>query len=403
LTAFRSVAFRWLWASTLCAAGAQWMERVATAWLALEAGGGALGVAMVMAARMVPSLIFGLAAGTIADRRDRRTQLLFVGGAAALLMLALSVWVGRGAVELWHVVLITFLVGCAQVFDIPARQALVMDTVPREAAPNAVAMGAFAARLFGAIGALAGGALIPLLGVAGCYLVVAATYAVGVLFVLGLRVPRDVHAAPREHPPFRRALADAARLIVDVPAVRTLSIAGIACEVFAFSYMTAVPVFTRDVLGAGPEGLGTLNAAAAIGGTLAVVGLSTLPGRIRREPIMAGVYLVYGAAILVLAGTRSLWLAAAVLVVIGACAGAFDALQQTLIQLAVPDAQRGRAVGIWVLGLGSAPFGHLEMGFLAAALGAPGALLLNGSLVVAGAVVLAARAPAYRLSPRVST
>jgi predicted MFS family arabinose efflux permease len=179
--------------------------------------------------------------------------------------------------------------------------------------------------------------------------------------------------------------------------VRTLSIAGIACEVFAFSYMTAVPVFTRDVLQSGPEGLGTLNASAAIGGTLAVIGLSVLPGRVRREPLMAAVYLLYGAGIIALANTRELWLAAAVLVVVGACAGAFDALQQTLIQLAVPDAQRGRAVGIWVLGLGSAPFGHLEMGALAASFGAPSALLFNGTMVIAGALTLVVRAPLYRL------
>jgi len=178
--------------------------------------------------------------------------------------------------------------------------------------------------------------------------------------------------------------------------VRTLSLAGIACEVFAFSYMTAVPVFVRDVLDLGAEGLGTLNAAAAIGGTLAVVGLSVLPGRVRREPLMAGVYLVYGVGLMALAETRSLWVAALALVAIGACAGAFDALQQTLIQLAVPDAQRGRAVGIWVLGLGSAPFGHLEMGALAAAMGAPGALTVNGVFVLAGAMTLLVRAPAYR-------
>ena len=84
------------------------------------------------------------------------------------------------------------------------------------------------------------------------------------------------------------------------------------------------------------------------------------------------------------------------LAVMGACAAAFDVLQQTLIQLAVPDAQRGRAVGVWVLGLGSAPLGHLEMGVLVAALGAPGGLLINGALVLAAAALLLIRAPGYR-------
>jgi MFS family permease len=85
-----------------------------------------------------------------------------------------------------------------------------------------------------------------------------------------------------------------------------------------------------------------------------------------------------------------------VLVVTGFCAGAFDVLLQTLMQMAVPDAQRGRAVGVWVLGLGSAPIGHLEMGMLIAALGAPSALLINGALTVAAAATLLAREPGYR-------
>jgi MFS family permease len=85
-----------------------------------------------------------------------------------------------------------------------------------------------------------------------------------------------------------------------------------------------------------------------------------------------------------------------VLVVTGICAGAFDVLQQTLIQMAVPAEQRGRAVGVWVLSLGSAPLGHLEMGAMVAAIGAPGALLINGAITTIAAAALLARMPGYR-------
>ncbi|HEU5097702.1 MAG TPA: MFS transporter, partial [Roseiflexaceae bacterium] len=204
-------------------------------------------------------------------------------------------------------------------------------------------------------------------------------------------------AAP---PPFSHALRDAARLLVDMPAVRTLMIAGVVCEVFAFSHMTAVPLFAQDVLRVSAEGLGTLNASQSIGGAIAVALLSLLPDKTPRQPLLGAIFLLYGLAIVALGLTRELVLAAAVLVVIGVCAGAFDVLQQTLIQLAVPDAQRGRAVGLWVLGLGSAPIGHLEMGMLIAALGAPSALLINGAVTVAAAATLLVRVPAYRWAGR---
>jgi hypothetical protein len=154
------------------------------------------------------------------------------------------------------------------------------------------------------------------------------------------------------------------------------------------------------VLAAGPEGLGTLNAGASVGGTAAVVLLSLLPGRVRREPVLGAAFLLYGAALVALGVSGGLAAAVALMVVVGACAASFDVLRQTLIQTAVPAAQRGRAAGVWVLGVGSAPVGHLEMGLLTAALGAPGALLINGALVVVAAGTLLLRAPSYRWATR---
>lgn len=391
-------AFRWLWCSTLASTAGQGMERTATAWLALQAGGGAFAVGLVLAARMLPSLLFGLAAGTVADRIDRRRQLLAVGGAICCLMAAASWWIRSGPVYVWQVVAIAFALGCLQVFDTPARQALVLDTVRAEAAQRALALNALASRLALAFGALIAGALIPRGGVPSCYLAIAVASGLAAVLAVPLRVPRQ-RRGRLAHPPFLRALREAARLVIDIPAVRTLSSAGIACEIFAFSHSSALPIVAEDVLRAGAEGLGTLNAAVALGGTVAVTLLSLLPERVRREPLLGAVFVGYGLALLALSAMRALALAAVVLVVIGLCAGAFDVLQQTLIQLAVPDDQRGRAVGIWILGLGSAPFGHLEMGLLAANLGAPEALLINGAVTVVAASLLT-RVPDYRWNPR---
>jgi MFS family permease len=117
---------------------------------------------------------------------------------------------------------------------------------------------------------------------------------------------------------------------------------------------------------------------------------------VRREPMLGGVFVAYGGALLALSAARDVFSTAAVLVATGACAAAFDVLQQTLIQFAVPEQQRGRAVGVWMFGLGSAPVGYIEMGSLTASLGAPSALAINGSLVLAAALTLLVRAPAYR-------
>jgi MFS family permease len=370
------------------------MLTTTTAWLAVDDGGG-FSVGLVLAARMLPNLLFGLAAGTLADRFERTRQLLAVSLAALPLTLALNRLAASGSVPLWQLVVLSFATGCLSVFDTPARQALVMDVVPRDVAANAMALNALATRLCVALGALVAGLLIPLAGVAACYLVVGGAYVASAWLIVAVRSHTSARPA-HFGTSFGRAIRDGARLIVDVPAVRTLIIAGVACEVFGFSFQTALPVMARDVIGAGAEGLGMLSAATSIGGTLAVVMLSVLPRRAPREQIMSLVFVMYGVSLVALAGMNSLVTAAAVLVVTGACAASFDLLQQTLLQLAVSEDQRGRAVGVWVLGIGSAPEGHLEMGTLIAVLGAPTALMINGLAVAVCALVLVTIAPLYR-------
>jgi predicted MFS family arabinose efflux permease len=255
-------------------------------------------------------------------------------------------------------------------------------------------LNAVASRLFGAVGAFAGGFVIPTLGIANCYFIVAGANLVRLLLVA--LMPRIQEAnLGQDRPSLREALVGGATLIVALPTVRTLVIAAMACEIVGFSYMTAVPTLARDVLQVGAEGLGTLTAASSIGATIAVLLLTALPSRQRREPILTGVYLLYGVSILAFAASPTLLLAAVAIVVVGGCASAFDALQQTMIQLAVPENQRGRAVGVWVFSIGTAPIGHLEIGALASGIGAPLALGVNGALVVLGAVILALRSPAF--------
>ena len=403
MSALASGPFRWLLASSVAVYLGTGAQLTAIAWLALGSSGGAFTVGLALAARMLPNLLFGLPAGTLADHGNRQRLLAIVRMVSILPPLGLA-WLASTPTQVDSViplVLLSFATGTATVFDTPARQAMVMDTTPREVAPNAMALNATISRLSTAVGALVAGILIPALGVPSCFL--AATGVFLVAIVLGLPT-RPTHRQPRpsthSRPSFGQALAEAARLMFQVPEVRTLTIAAVACEIFGFSYMTAVPVFARDVLRAGPEGLGTLNAAASFGGAAAVVVLSIVPGRVPRQPVLGAVFCVYGASMMLVAPTTSLTLAAAALVVTGACAASFDVLQQTLMQLAVPEEQRGRAVGLWVLGIGSAPVGNLEMGSMVATLGAPTALAINGALVMAAAALLIIAAPAYRLRSR---
>src|SRR5262245_36342481 len=287
LSLFQLPPFRVAWASTLAAAGAQWMERVISAWLALGLGGDAIAVGATLAVRLVPFVLFGLVAGTVADRVPRRVVLMAVAATATLLSLVLAALFARGEAELWHLLAIGLLFGLVQVFDMTARSPFVVDLVAREHAPAAIALNAVALRLFGAVGAAAGGLVIPTLGVAGGYLVVAALYATGLMLLALVRAPPRPLSRAGAPVSFRRALAGTARLIVDNRAIRMLAIASLACETFGYSHQAALPSLARDVLQAGPQGLGALTAASSLGATLAVVALAALPAAVPRQPLLA--------------------------------------------------------------------------------------------------------------------
>ncbi len=107
--------------------------------------------------------------------------------------------------------------------------------------------------------------------------------------------------------------------------------------------------------GAGGDGLGMLSAASSLGATTAVLLLAAIPGSVRREPLLAAVFLLYGLGLIAFAASPSPAVALVAVLVVGGCASAFDTLQQTLAQLVVPDERRGRAVGVWMFSLGTAP------------------------------------------------
>lgn len=378
------------------------MERVLTGWLALEIGGDALAVGTVFALRMLPFWLFGLVAGTVADRFPRRLVLMIVALSSALLAAVLGWITGGGRVELWQVVAVSIVGGSAFVFDMPSRSALMVDIVGRERGARAIALNAVALRLFGAVGAFAGGMVIPTFGVSNGYFLVGAVHLIGLALVAATRVSAPDRPEASARLPFGRAVGAAARLMVEYPAVRMVVICSVAAEMFGYSHQAAMPSVAKEVLLGGPEVLGALTAASSIGSTLAVIALTALPASARRQPMVAVVLVLWGLALIALGTSSSYAASLAIMLVVGACASAIDALQQTLAQLAVPEHQRGSAVGVWVFSIGMNLFGLFQVGWLAAMIGVQPTLLLNGALGIGAAVLIAAFAPSFRPVSRTS-
>ena len=243
-------------------------------------------------------------------------------------------------------------------------------------------------------GALIAGAVMQRLGAAAAFLVLSAAQVVS--FAWLSRLQSAGMAAPATRAPLRQNLRE---YVAELRGNRTLAMLLVitaAVEVFGFSMTTALPELSTTRFDVGAEGLGMMHAARAVGGIVASIVLAGMSNLERRGLVFLVVIYAFGASLMLLAASGQFMLALAALVVVAVLAAASDILTQSMIQLSVPNALRGRAMGTWVLAIGSAPLGHLQMGALALALGVGGALYINGAALIAIGVLATVAAPRLR-------
>jgi MFS transporter, DHA1 family, staphyloferrin A biosynthesis exporter len=181
------------------------------------------------------------------------------------------------------------------------------------------------------------------------------------------------------------------------PTVLALMILAYVPRIFAVPYQTLMPVFQKDVLRVGPEGLGLLMAAPGVGAVLAVLTLASVANRFRRQGLfLVGSIIVLGLFLILFSQTTSFWLALVVLIGVGAFQMLFLASTNTMLLLTVPDELRGRVMSLYMLDRGLMPAGALFAGVVAHFIGAPSTVATMGTIVIVLALVVAWRVPVIR-------
>jgi hypothetical protein len=360
-------------------------ETVVLGWLTLELTNSPLMVGAAMAMRALPLFFVGVPAGALADVFPRHRLLLLTSFGQALTATALGLLVLLGAISLASILLLTLAAGVFRGIEHAARQSYAHDVVGPAALVHGLALLGVAMRAGWLVGSLAVGAAIAHFGTGAGYLVVAAGFIGGGVALLPAGAPpRSASASPaslwRGTVDFFGALRRDRMLLV------LMMLTG-GAEVLGFAHQALLPSLARDVLHTGPEGLGALNAARAIGG---IVGLALASARGGGGAFFLGVLVTFGASLIVLgAAPYAVGLVGVFIVVtlVNACGALADLLAQSLLQLSVPHELRGRAGGAWVVAIGLAPLGQLQIGALASLFGVSVALGASGLalVVLAGA------------------
>jgi len=394
-TSLRHLDYRYLWTGTLMMGAGQWIQQVTLGWLLYDLTGSSVLLGALNGLRALPFLVTGPMAGVAADRMDRRRLMLrtqYVLIATALLMGGL---VASGLLEVWHIFVFTLITGVAWSFSEPVRQSLIPSVVPKKDLVNAIALNSGGFNLMKVIGPALGGVLIALFGAAGNFFVQGTAY-VGVLTMIYL-----LHVPPTPEKARRSSalanLKEGFRYVWSTPAVLALMTLAYVPRIFAVPYQTLMPIFQKDVLRVGPEGLGMLMAAPGVGAVLAVLVLASAASRVRRQGLLlVGSIVVLGIFLISFSRATSFPVALVLLVVVGACQMIFLASTNTMLMLIVPDELRGRVMSLYMLDRGLMPAGALFAGVTAHFIGAPSTVTAMGTILILLTLVVAWRVPAIR-------
>lgn len=354
------------------------MQAVVVAWQVYDLTRDPLALAYVGLAQFIPMLCLLMPAGDLSDRYSRK-HILAASWVVEGLCSALLLWqAAAGVHDVRGIYAVLVLFGCGRAFTGPALQALLPQIVPREELARTLAANSMLMRTASIVGPVLGGALYAAGGGALTYAACLAGFAIGA--VLLLRVPVR-YAAPRQvlTGSMWRRFGDGIAFI----RTRPIILGTISLDLFAVllgGVVALLPVYAQEVLKVGPEGLGLLRGAMAVGEVGMGAWLSTRPFNRHVGKVMFGAVAMFGLANLVFALSTWFWLSFVALAVAGASDMVSVFIRSSLVQFSTPDAMRGRVSAVNMLFIGSSnELGEFRAGSSAAWFGAVPAAAL-GSL-----------------------
>jgi MFS family permease len=394
LAAFTYRDFRVQWIGACTSSIGTWMQIVAQNWLIVSLTNSPFYLGLDAFLQQLPIILFSLIGGVFADRYDRRRTLLVsqcvqmgTSGTLALLMFLNGRQIAR--LEIWHVLVLSFITGCAQSFGGPAYQSLIPSLVDKKDLPNAVALNSIQFNVARVLGPLAFGATLWAFNRWGysepqamnaCFLLNSLSFVVVINTLMMLRVK---HIPPATAGRMGDELRTGLSYVRNHSSLAALIVLAAATTFLGFALLTFLPIFAKQIFHQGADTFAHLMAfsgAGSIVGALIVAWLGKFP-KMGWTALL--VQAAYGVLIIAFAVSRVLWLSDILLFFTGAALMVVFSTVTSLVQMIAPNEMRGRVMSIYMLAFrGGMPLGSLVSGWLATYLGAPMVIGINGMLLV---------------------
>jgi MFS family permease len=382
LRALRARNYRLFISGQLVSLVGTWMQTVAQGWLIYRLTGSAALLGLIGFAGQIPVFVLAPLGGAIADRANRQWILVATQSAMMVLALMLGILTLFGLIEVWQIFVLASILGLANAFDIPARQAFIVGLVEREDLVNAIALNSSMVNGARVVGPAVAGILVATVGEGWCFLLNGLSYV-----AVRLVDPTSAWESIIEGFSFSWHAAPIRALLVLLGLV----------SLMGMPYAVLMPIFADRVLHSGPDAYGILMSSAGVGALAAAASLTVRKSVSGLGRWVAVAATGFGVCLIAFSTSRSLWLSALLLVPAGFFMMMEMAASNTLIQSMVPNRLRGRVMSVYsMMFMGMAPVGSLMAGALAAPLGAPVTVAIGGAACIVGGLVFARRLPRLR-------
>jgi MFS family permease len=395
LRALRHRNFQLFFGGQLISLTGTWMQTVAQAWLVYRMTKSALLLGSVGFASQIPVFLVAPIGGITADRRNRQ-RLVIATQTASMILAGILAWLTLShRVEVWHIFVLAALLGVVNAFDIPGRQAFLVDMVGKEDLMNAIALNSSMFNGARVVGPAVAGILVSRIGEGWCFAANAVSYIaviVGLLLMKVLSPPRVSKHSPIED------IIEGFRWVNHTKVIRALLLLIGLVSLVGMPYTVLMPVFADKILHGGARGLGILMGATGVGALFGALTLAAKTGVTGLGRWVTITCATLGISLFLFSFSTSFWLSAALLMPAGYSMMLQMACSNTLIQTMVPDELRGRVMSVYsMMFMGMAPFGAFFGGALAHRMGAPITVASGGIACVIGAIWSGRALPAMRI------
>ena len=375
-----------------------WMDTVAEAWLVYRLTGSSLLLGTVAFAGQIPVFLLAPVGGMVADRWNRRSIVVATQTASMILAGILAALTLSGRVKVWEVVALASLMGVVNAFDIPARQAFLVEMVGREDLMNAIALNSSMFNGARVIGPAIAGILVASIGEGWCFFANSVSYIAVIAGLLMMKIsPRAIETptSALEH------IAEGFRFVRNTKPIFALLLLLGLVSLVAMPYSVLMPIFAARILHGNARTLGTLMGATGVGALTGALILASRTGLKGLSKWVAFSCMGFGTALILFSLSRWYFVSITFLVPVGFCMMVQMASSNTLIQAMVPDRLRGRTMAVYsMMFMGMAPLGSLLAGELGNRIGAQWTVALGGLGAVIGGIVFSRQLPRLRVEAR---